>query len=53
MPNPVFLIALVDIQFLVFHIYLRPPYCIIYFREIIKAFKIAFTYKPEPPTNIT
>jgi hypothetical protein len=48
------LIALVDIQFLVFHIaYLRPPYCIIYFREIIKAFKIAFTYKPEPPTNIT
>jgi hypothetical protein len=53
MPNPVFLIALVDIQFYSFHIaYLRPPYCIIYFRKSSKPFKIAF-YKPEPPTNIT
>jgi hypothetical protein len=46
------LIALVDIH-LVFHIaYLRPLVLYYLFQEIIKAFKIAFTYKPEP-TNIT
>jgi hypothetical protein len=52
MPNPVFLIALVDIQFLVFmHIYgLR---IVFISGKSSKPFKIAFTYKPEPPTNIT